>query len=142
MDAAADSPRVALAEVLGLSPADLRERFGDPVTDRELDGQRWLVFDLEDLGSLRCRCSPVLGTWTLSFAAPLPGSLRSAARSVGLWPELGPDVELPATGEELVRREMSLPGEGGAEDGAASATALLSPEGVRRLAAFDEAPEW
>lgn len=144
--AAADGPRVSLARLLGAEPSALRDRLGDPRSDLEMDGQRWMVFELDGVGSLRCRCVPVVGTWSLSFAPPLPPSLRDAARSVDLWPQLGPDALPPEEGETLVRRELAVPsGAGDAGEGVAgvaSATALLRPDGVVRLAAFDEPPEW
>lgn len=130
----------SLAGLLGAEPADLKELLGEPEADRRVDDQRWLVYELDGIGSLRFRCSPRISSWSLAFEHPLPSSLRAAAAVVGLWPELGPDAPAGVEGgreRTLVRRRVRDRG-----GGAASATALLGPEGVFRLAVFDEEPEW
>ncbi len=136
MTAAEASP--SLEGLLGAEPAEATRRLGRPAADRTAGDQRWMVFELGGIGSLRCRFSPRLSSWSLTFDDPLPGSLRAAARSVGLWPGLGPDAGPPAgPTRRMVRRRVE--DRGGA---AASATALLGRDGVLRLAIFDEEPEW
>lgn len=135
---AADDDSPSLSALLGAAAGELEDRLGEPGVDRRVGGQRWLVFELDGIGSLRCRCSPRLSSWSLAFDEPLPPSLRDAAAAVGLWPELGPDAVADGEGgRTLVRRRVrDRRGDG------ASATALLGPEGVIRLAIFDEEPEW
>lgn len=135
MTAAEPSP--SLEGLLGAEPAEVTRRLGRPAVDRTAAGQRWMVFELGGIGSLRCRFSPRLSSWSLTFDDPLPGSLRAAARSVGLWPGLGPEADPPAGSRRMVRRRVEGPG-----GVAASATALLGRDGVLRLAIFDEEPEW
>jgi hypothetical protein len=133
----AAEPSPSLEGLLGAGAAEAVRRLGRPAADRRAGGQRWMVFELGGVGSLRCRFSPRLSSWSLTFDHPLPDSLRAAARAVGLWPDLGPDAELPGDSRRMVRRQVE--DRGGAP---ASATALLGPDGVLRLAIFDEEPEW
>lgn len=132
-----DADVIGLTGLLGAGPGELRERLGPPAADRRVDGQRWLVWELDGMGSLRVRCSPVVSSWSLSFRDPLPPSFRGAASRVGLWPELAPEAGASERAAGLVRRRVR-----DREGRAASATAALGPGGVVRLAVFDEPPEW
>ena len=128
---------VPMEALLGLHPRDVRRRLGPPETDRQAGDQRWLVYSLDGLGVLRVRCSPRVASWTLSFEGPFPASLKEAAEAVGLWPELAPDASGDDAQGPLVRRRVE-----DSRGRPASATASVGPEGITRLAVFDETPDW
>lgn len=128
---------VPMEALLGLRPRDVRRRLGPPEADRQAGDQRWLVYRLDGLGVLRVRCSPRVASWTLSFEGPLPGSLREAAEAVDLWPELAPDASGDDMEGPLFRRRVE-----DSRGRPASATASVGPDGITRLAVFDEAPDW
>lgn len=132
-----DAPVISLAGLLGLGPGEIRARLGPPDVDRPVGEERWLVYRIEELGSLRMRCAPRLASWTITFDDPRPASLRSAADALDLWPELGPDAGSEETGGRLLRREVR-----DTDGRPASATAAVEPDGVARIAVFDEEPDW
>lgn len=130
-------PSVPMEALLGLDARDVRRRLGAPEADREAGDQRWLVYRMDGLGVLRVRCSPRVASWTLSFEGPLPGSLREAAEAVDLWPELAPDAAGDGSQGPLFRRRVR-----DSRGREASATASVGPDGIARIAVFDEAPDW
>ena len=115
----------------------------EPATDRWRRGERWLVFELDDL-SLRVRCEESGGdgeggrvaSWTATFRQP-PASLREAAELVGMWPELAPDTDA-AGSSPMIRRPLPA-GDG---ETVHSVTAAVRDGGIVQMTAFDEPPDW
>lgn len=117
----------------------------EPATDRRRRGERWLVFELDDL-SVRVRCEESQGgesgkggrvaSWTATFRRP-PASLRAAAELVGMWPELAPDADA-AGSSPMIRRPLPA-GDG---ETVHSVTAAVRDGGIVQMTAFDEPPDW
>ena len=115
----------------------------EPATDRRCRGERWLVFEFDDL-SLRVRCQEGEGggeggrvaSWTATFRQP-PASLREAAELLGMWPELAPDADA-AGSSPMIRRPLPA-GDG---ETVHSVTAAVRDGGIVQMTAFDEPPDW
>lgn len=136
-----DEGRVELGDVLRAPPDRLLEALPtEPATDRRRRGERWLVFELDDL-SLRVRSEESeegerVASWTATFREP-PASLREAAELVGMWPELAPDA-VAESGAPMIRRP--LPAAGG--ETVHSVTAAVRDGNIVQMTAFDEPPDW
>lgn len=138
--------QVELAGVLRTPVERLREAVGvDPGTDRRSRGERWLVFETDEV-SLRVRCeasdhgegpgSERVASWTATFREP-PATLRAAAEAVGMWPELAPDRDAAEAGA-MIRRPLPA-GDG---ETVHSVTAAVRDGGILQITAFDEPPDW
>lgn len=148
---------LALDGLVGLSEEALVGRLGEPGVRREVGSERWLVFERPGL-KLRVRCArgdaggpaagpdgaeaprahggPTVRSWSVTYDEPKP-TLRQAAAPLGLWPACAPDCRAADLDAPLARR--ALGGEAGPER---SLTAVPGPGGFRRVAVFDEPPEW
>ncbi len=132
-----------LSGLVGLTEAALVDRLGDPEARQDVGGERWLVFDLPGL-TLRVRCAadgPDGARTVRSWSAALDragATLRQAVEPLGLWPACAPDERADDLDAPLARRGLPA-GEDGPER---SLTAVLGADGFRRVAVFDEPPEW
>lgn len=132
-----------LSGLLGLPEAALGERLGEPAARREVGAECWLVFERPGL-RLRVRCAAggpgsdrTVRSWSVTFDRAR-STLREAAEPLGLWPACAPDRRAEELEAPLARRGLGG-GEAGPER---SLTAVTGAGGFRKLAAFDEAPEW
>lgn len=129
-------------DLIGASEADVRGRLGEPVARRSAAADVWLVFDAPP-GRVRVRCRddgispPRVASWTVTFDTP-HDNLSEAARAVGLWPAVHPDVAAIDVDRPLVRRPLRVP----SRDGFLSLTATIRDGRFDRLSVFDEPPDW
>jgi len=134
----------ALGTLLGAARARVRAALGEPGARRRAGESEWWVFDLPG-ASLRLRFGapagdprePRLSSWTLSYGRGR-ARLEEALDPLGLWPAGSPDVHADRHEDPIVRR--ALPGADGS--GEISLTVTSGPDGFRRVALFDEAPDW
>lgn len=127
---------LSLDGLVGLSEEALVGRLGEPGVRREVGGERWLVFERPGL-KLRVRCARgTVRSWSVTYDEPKP-TLRQAVAPLGLWPACAPDRRAADLDAPLARRAL----DGGA-DPERSLTAVPGPGGFRRVAVFDEPPEW
>lgn len=135
--------RADWSDVIGASEAELRTRFGDPTSRREVRGDLWLVFATPP-GPLRVRCrtgfsgAPRVVSWTLRLARPCD-TLADAAAAVGLWPAASPDAMADGIDTPLVRRPLQAPG---TEAGLHSLTVTVRDGRFTHVSVFDEPPDW
>lgn len=133
-------------DLIGAGEAEVCGRFGEPVARRSAAGDVWLVFDAPP-GRVRVRCrddgvsAPRVASWTVTFDAPY-GSLAEAARAVGLWPAVHPDVAAIDVDRPLVRRPLRVTTRGDGGAGVLSLTATIRDGRFDRLSVFDEPPDW
>lgn len=132
-----------LSDVIGLAEDALVDRLGPPEARRDVGGERWLVFGRPGL-KVRVRCAGAgtddartVRSWSAAYDEPRP-TLREAVEPLGLWPACAPDRRADDLDAPLARR--GLPS--GPEGPERSLTAVLGAGGFRRVAVFDEPPEW
>lgn len=131
-----------LAGLVGLSESALVDRLGPPDARRSVGAERWLVFDGPGL-KLRVRCGGGAGSdrtvrsWSATYDRP-KATLREAAEPLGLWPACAPDRRAADLDAPLARRGLT----GGGDGPERSLTAVVGAGGFRRVAVFDEPPEW
>ncbi len=103
--------------------------------------EEWLVFRASGC-TLRLRCVASDGevlrvvSWSVSYKEG-PATLREAAEPLGLWPACAPDEVAARSELPLIRRAVRLPGAP-----PRSCTAAILGGRIRRLALFDEEPDW
>lgn len=130
---------VDLSDLVGLPEPALEERLGPPDVRRDVGSERWLVFRRSGL-DLRVRCAGperTVRSWSATWHEPKP-TLREAVEPLGLWPACAPDRRADELDAPLVRRVLEGPAAGGEH----SLTAVPGPDGFRRVAVFDEPPDW
>lgn len=132
-----------LCDLVGLSESALVDRLGAPDTRRDVGAERWLVFGRPGL-TVRVRCAGdapddarTVRSWSAAYDEPRP-TLREAVEPLGLWPACAPDRRAADLDAPLARRGLSA-GPDGTEH---SLTAVLGAGGFRRVAVFDEPPDW
>lgn len=131
-----------LGQAIGIPAESLIASLGVPAARREVGDDLWLIFRAPGL-TLRVRCDARPGSqpvhaWTLSLEAG-PPTLREAAEPFGLWPACQPDVEVDSSRPAPpIRRAVP----GSASGCLHTFTAAVSAGRIRRLALFDEAPDW
>lgn len=143
MTPSGEQGKLDLSKLVGADEADLEERLGPPEARREVGRECWLVYRRRGL-SLRVRCAPggpaagrTVRSWSATYDEAR-ATLRQATEPLGLWPACGPDRRAADLDAPLARR--GLPGASGGSE--RSVTAVVGPDGFRRVAVFDEPPEW
>lgn len=132
-----------LSDLVGLTETDLLDRLGEPEARRDVGSERWLVFGRPGL-TVRIRCASSdtgadrrVRSWSAAFDEPKL-TLREAVEPLGLWPACAPDTRAADLDAPLARR--GLPS--GSDGQEFSLTVVLGAGGFRRVAVFDEPPEW
>lgn len=135
--------RLDLSDLVGAAEEALEGRLGPAGARREVGDECWLVFRRPGV-DLRVRCAPTgagggrtVRSWSATYAEPR-ATLREAAEPLGLWPACGPDRRAEDLDAPMARR--GLGGDGGGPE--RSFTAVAGAGGFRRVAVFDEPPEW
>ncbi len=114
---------------------------GEPEARQVTGVEEWLVFRASGC-TLRLRCVADDGevlrvaSWSVSYEAG-PATLREAADPLGLWPACAPDEVAARSELPLIRRAVRVPGAP-----PRSCTAAIRGGRIRRLALFDEEPDW
>lgn len=114
---------------------------GEPEARQVTGVEEWLVFRASGC-TLRLRCVADDGevlrvaSWSVSYEAG-PATLREAADPLGLWPACAPDEVAARSELPLIRRAIRVPGAP-----PCSCTAAIRGGRIRRLALFDEEPDW
>jgi hypothetical protein len=114
---------------------------GEPAARQVTGVEEWLVFRASGC-TLRLRCVasdgevPRVASWSVSYQEG-PATLREAAEPLGLWPACAPDEVAVRSELPLIRRAIRAPGAP-----PRSCTAAIRGGRIRRLALFDEEPDW
>ena len=132
-----------LSSLVGLPEQELEDRLGAPDTRREVGPECWLIYGRSGL-NLRVRCASdgsenerKVRSWSVTWSEP-KATLRGATEPLGLWPACGPDRAAAELDAPLARRGLG----GSSGSPRHSMTAVLGSGGFRRIAVFDEPPEW
>ncbi len=130
-----------LGRAVGAPQATLLAELGEPEVRQMTGVEEWLVFRASGC-TLRLRCVASDGevlrvvSWSVSYQEG-PATLREAAEPLGLWPACAPDEVAARSELPLIRRAVRLPG-----GPPRSCTAVILGGRIRRLALFDEEPDW
>ncbi len=130
-----------LACAVGAPQATVLAELGEPEARQVTGVEEWLVFRASGC-TLRLRCVASDGdvlrvaSWSVSYEEG-PATLREAAEPLGLWPACAPDEVAARSELPLIRRAVRAPGAP-----PRSCTAALCGGRIRRLALFDEEPDW
>ncbi len=131
----------ALGQAVGARQATLLAELGEPEARQATGVEEWLVFRASGC-TLRLRCVASDGevlcvaSWSVSYEEG-PATLREAAEPLGLWPACAPDEVAARSELPLIRRAVRTPGAA-----PRSFTAAIRGGCIRRLALFDEEPDW
>lgn len=130
-----------LGQAVGAPQDTLLAELGEPEARQVTGGEEWLVFRASGC-TLRLRCVASNGellrvaSWSVSYEEG-PATLREAAEPLGLWPACAPDEVAARSELALIRRVVTAP-----DATPRSCTAAIRGGRIRRLALFDEEPDW
>jgi hypothetical protein len=125
---------------MGMGDDDVRRRLGEPMSERAIGGERWLVYSSE-YGRLRLRLSPD-AAGSMPVVRSLTIDLHDGGRDLSPLLErlglmtTGPIEPVPGSEGRLLRGEVEASGRRN------SLTASLRSGQIVAITVFDEAPDW